>query len=97
MSSEVPLSNGASGMPSSRDEAHRSEARAGRRQLGLGCRSSSVSHPFRLWKDTKRDDLFFIFVGDTAGRAEVVAPKSSSFASLCDIRGHFDAAPFSVE
>lgn len=94
MSSEVPLSNGVSG---SRDEARRSEARAGRRQLGLGRRSSRVSHPSRLRKDTKRADLFFIFVEDAAWRAEVFPPKSSSFASLCDIRGHFNAAAFSVK
>lgn len=77
MSSEVPLSNGVSGVLSSRDEAHRSQGRAGRRQLGLEVQIFQSESPFQAVKGHKERDDFFILVEDTAWRAEVFAPKSS--------------------
>lgn len=76
MSSEVPLSNGVSGMLSSREEAQITSQKAAR----VGVQLFQSESPVQAVKG-----------------AEVSAPKSSSFASLCDSRGHFDVAPFSVE
>lgn len=54
MPSEVPLSNGVSGVTSSRDEALRSRARAGRRHIGFRVQNYESESAFKAVKGHKK-------------------------------------------